>query len=615
DQYDFFNETSDRIDLVFTNILIIKAKNSNEEFQRHIGKGSSKKTALFNSKVSFFRQTLLPFPSNIQQKIKKLKSQENNTDFERENVKYANLSNITPNECNNFEDESFSNKFSRFYSFYKDEFYFLRFNMISKTNPNLVRCCLTLFFMPQKKEKFEDYYVEGSNIKNLKISLFKKFCSSTKLLAPWSKEAKENKKKMIEEELKKKACLKICNSDKEQELANGVDRNLDEAEREAPSSGYIFDHSVEAQWNIILKIRGFYNPLCFTVDYCEGIRFTKYQGKYVCKVRTNWKRHNLLEGMPINHYEPTTEPIQNFFDNGIVVLTECFLKERKNVQTRTINYLKKINLYSKFEPVLNSVLNENSLAVSPIDNPIQADLNKSTFNNGNEEQINKSIRNQKRKIESKIKTNNSINIHKRKKNSSHFIQVASENSIDKEVSSPNFVAMNEIEYDLASPNFELLVTNLSNDAKDNSPVISNQSNLESANLEKVNFIELKRVEINRIPLAAKIADIDFESSEDESFNYIKSIENNEALNRMRSAKKEERERVQKAIDERIKAISEQEIKDEVRRILNVQGLLEPLVSKKERDLALNSLIKKIKADENKKKDIDFLNRYKDNQNY
>ena len=175
--------------------------------------------------------------------------------------------------------------------------------------------------------------------------------------------------------------------------------------------------------------------------------------------------------------------------------------------------------------------------------------------------------------------------------------------------------MNEIEYDLASPNFELLVTNLSNDAKDNSPVISNQSNLESANLEKVNFIELNRVEINRIPLAAKIADIDFESSEDESFNYIKSIENNEALNRMRSAKKEERERVQKAIDERIKAISEQEIKDEVRRILNVQGLLETLVSKKERDLALNSLIKKIKADENKKKDIDFLTRYKDNQNY
>ena len=79
-----------------------------------------------------------------------------------------------------------------------------------------------------------------------------------------------DKKKMIEEELKRKACLKICNSDKEQELANGVDRNLDEAEREAPSSGYIFDHSVEAQWNIILKIRGFYNPLCFTVDYCEG---------------------------------------------------------------------------------------------------------------------------------------------------------------------------------------------------------------------------------------------------------------------------------------------------------------------------------------------------------
>lgn len=66
--------------------------------------------------------------------------------------------------------------------------------MISKTNPNLVRCCLTLFFMPQKKEKFEDYYVEGSNIKNLKISLFKKFCSSTKLLAPWSKEAKESRK-------------------------------------------------------------------------------------------------------------------------------------------------------------------------------------------------------------------------------------------------------------------------------------------------------------------------------------------------------------------------------------------------------------------------------------
>lgn len=64
--------------------------------------------------------------------------------------------------------------------------------MISKTNPNLIRCCLTLFFMPQKKDKFEDYFVEGNNIKKLKNSLYKKFCLSTKLLAPWSKEAKES---------------------------------------------------------------------------------------------------------------------------------------------------------------------------------------------------------------------------------------------------------------------------------------------------------------------------------------------------------------------------------------------------------------------------------------
>lgn len=120
--------------------------------------------------------------------------------------------------------------------------------------------------------------------------------------------------------------------------------------------------------------------------------------------------------MPINYYKPTKEPIQNFFDNGIFVLVECFLKETKNVQTRTINYLKKINLYSKFEPVLNSVLNENSFAVSHLtntitDEPIQA------VNNGNEERINTPItkKNQKRKLESKIKTKSSINIHKRRK--------------------------------------------------------------------------------------------------------------------------------------------------------------------------------------------------------
>lgn len=81
-----------------------------------------------------------------------------------------------------------------------------------------------------------------------------------------------DKKKMIEVELKKKACQINCNinSHEEQELTFPVEDNLDEAEKEAPSSGYIFDHSFEAQWNIILKIRGYYKPICFTVESCEG---------------------------------------------------------------------------------------------------------------------------------------------------------------------------------------------------------------------------------------------------------------------------------------------------------------------------------------------------------
>ncbi|CAF0808134.1 unnamed protein product [Brachionus calyciflorus] len=89
----------------------------------------------------------------------------------------------------------------------------------------------------------------------------------------------------------------------------------------------------------------------------------------------------------------------------------------------------------------------------------------------------------------------------------------------------------------------------------------------------------------------------------------------ESVEKMRLAKKDEQERRNRAIAIRISAISEQDIKDEVKRLWILKGLNKHRISKLDREAARLSLIKKIKDEENKKKDLDFLNRYRDNPIY
>ncbi|CAF1063712.1 unnamed protein product [Brachionus calyciflorus] len=111
------------------------------------------------------------------------------------------------------------------------------------------------------------------------------------------------------------------------------------------------------------------------------------------------------------------------------------------------------------------------------------------------------------------------------------------------------------------------------------------------------------------------SDLDLVDLRDESFNYLENVQNMESIEKMRLAKKDEQERVDRAIAIRISAISEQDIKDEVKRLWSLKGLNKQRISKLDREAARLSLIKKIKEEENKKKDLDFLNRYRNNPNY
>ena len=128
-----------------------------------------------------------------------------------------------------------------------------------------------------------------------------------------------------------------------------------------------------------------------------------------------------------------------------------------------------------------------------------------------------------------------------------------------------------------------------------------------ANLETVNILETECSESNaqcesivqnvRIPLVVQIqmANIDLENLSDESFNYLDSVQNHEYLERMRLAKKQEQERVERAIASRIAAITKEEIRNEAKRLWSLSGQNKQRVSKSDREAARLSLIKKIRG--------------------
>ena len=123
----------------------------------------------------------------------------------------------------------------------------------------------------------------------------------------------------------------------------------------------------------------------------------------------------------------------------------------------------------------------------------------------------------------------------------------------------------------------------------------------------------------RVPLASIIAsDPNFyDGLDSDSFNYAQATVNFSPLRRMREAKRQESERVQRIISERISAISKADIDEEVREEWLKNGIdgSRKRISKTDRKNARLRLEKRINDEEQKNKHVNFLETYRDNPYY
>ena len=100
-----------------------------------------------------------------------------------------------------------------------------------------------------------------------------------------------------------------------------------------------------------------------------------------------------------------------------------------------------------------------------------------------------------------------------------------------------------------------------------------------------------------------------DSYNDDDFNYMEGIRNNQALEDIYRERSEENVLMESNIKERLAEITKEDIEDEVRKIWQLSKLNRQRITK--RELATDRIKQKIKNDESNKKHLAFLERHRD----
>ncbi|CAF1028118.1 unnamed protein product [Brachionus calyciflorus] len=176
--------------------------------------------------------------------------------------------------------EDFDKQYSYFYNAYKNYLDFSYSNKMRNTNSSKVFRMELHLNKRQENKLFEKFECKASSLKEAKKDLQKEFLKGTKLIHP--KDLPKNK-----------------------ENRRHVVQNLI-AKNELPSSGFVRDNADDADFTFFFKNEKDKIETTkdrWTVDRAERFEFFEIEKESRLKIFTFWKKHSILDSMPIHYYE------------------------------------------------------------------------------------------------------------------------------------------------------------------------------------------------------------------------------------------------------------------------------------------------------------------------